>query len=68
MQVRPWLDPLVDLLKKMLRYEPSARIRARQALDHDFFKEPLAQGLTIREEDIPEDDKESGGEVIVLED
>lgn len=38
-QVRPWLDTLVDLLKKMLRYEPSARIRPRAALEHDFFRD-----------------------------
>ena len=39
LQMRLWLDALVDLLKQMLRYEPSARIRAKQALDHEFFKD-----------------------------
>jgi len=34
------LDPVgVDLLEKLLRYSPSQRISARQALDHPWFNE-----------------------------
>ena len=34
----PTLDPTgVDLLTKMLQYDPSRRITAQAALDHDFF-------------------------------
>mmetsp|Transcript_9874 Transcript_9874/g.18609 ORF Transcript_9874/g.18609 Transcript_9874/m.18609 type:complete len:109 (-) Transcript_9874:107-433(-) len=36
----PELDDLgVDLLTKMLQYEPSKRINARAALAHDYFKD-----------------------------
>lgn len=36
----PELEDLgVDLLTKMLQYEPSKRINARQALAHDYFKD-----------------------------
>ncbi|XP_020399688.1 cyclin-dependent kinase A-1-like [Zea mays] len=38
--VVPNLEPAgLDLLSKMLRYEPSKRITARQALEHDYFKD-----------------------------
>jgi serine/threonine protein kinase len=37
-QVVPTLDPLgLDLLKSMLRYEPSTRISAKAALQHPYF-------------------------------
>jgi len=40
----PDLDDLgVDLLTKMLQYEPSKRINARQALAHDYFKDLAAE-------------------------
>lgn len=33
------LEPLgLDLLKKMLVYEPSARISAKEALEHPYFE------------------------------
>uniref|UniRef100_A0A0D9Z194 Protein kinase domain-containing protein n=1 Tax=Oryza glumipatula TaxID=40148 RepID=A0A0D9Z194_9ORYZ len=36
----PTLDPAgLDLLSKMLRYEPNKRITARQALEHEYFKD-----------------------------
>ncbi|KMZ61916.1 hypothetical protein ZOSMA_4G02060 [Zostera marina] len=36
----PNLDPLgIDLLSKMLRMEPSKRITARNALEHEYFKD-----------------------------
>lgn len=36
----PQLDHLsLDLLKKMLRYDPSQRISAKEALNHPFFQE-----------------------------
>jgi serine/threonine protein kinase len=69
--VRPWLDTLVDLLKKMLRYEPSARIRPKAALEHDFFRD---LGDPDAEDATPAADCEEAGpasreeEVIVLED
>ncbi|KAI5669359.1 hypothetical protein M9H77_19212 [Catharanthus roseus] len=31
---------LVDLLKRLLKYEPSERLTAREALNHPFFTEP----------------------------
>lgn len=35
----PNLDPQgVDLLSKMLRYDPAQRISARQAMDHPYFQ------------------------------
>ena len=38
LQAVPQLDPLgLDLLRQMLRYEPSQRIRCRQALAHPWF-------------------------------
>ncbi|KAJ3682094.1 hypothetical protein LUZ60_014667 [Juncus effusus] len=38
--VVPTLDPAgIDLLSKMLRLEPSKRITARQALEHEYFKD-----------------------------
>nr|XP_019705835.1 cell division control protein 2 homolog A isoform X2 [Elaeis guineensis] len=38
--VVPNLEPAgVDLLSKMLRLEPSKRITARQALEHDYFQD-----------------------------
>ncbi|KAM0926626.1 hypothetical protein ACQ4PT_003633 [Festuca glaucescens] len=38
--VVPNLGPVgLDLLSKMLRFEPSKRITARQALDHEYFKD-----------------------------
>nr|CAB3497264.1 unnamed protein product [Digitaria exilis] len=38
--VVPNLEPAgLDLLSKMLRYEPSKRITARQALEHEYFKD-----------------------------
>lgn len=38
--VVPSLEPAgLDLLSKMLRLEPSKRITARQALEHDYFKD-----------------------------
>lgn len=60
----PWLDALVDLLKKMLRYEPSARIRPRQALEHEFFRDgsyPLGERRVSNA-------RQRSEEVIVLED
>lgn len=37
-QVVPQLDELgVDLLRQMLRYDPSSRIRCREALAHPWF-------------------------------
>jgi len=64
------LDALVDLLKKMLRYEPSARIRPKAALEHDFFRD---LGGPDAEDDTPAGSVEAGPvfgeeEVIVLED
>ena len=39
-QVRGLTDPLaIDLLEKMLLYEPSRRISAREALSHPYFDE-----------------------------
>ncbi len=36
----PGADPqAVDLIKKMLAYDPAARIDAKAALDHPFFDE-----------------------------
>jgi serine/threonine protein kinase len=36
----PTLDPLgVDLLNRMLQYDPARRITAQAALDHQFFAE-----------------------------
>ena len=32
------LDDLVDIVKQMMRYDPSARIGASQALEHPFFR------------------------------
>ena len=67
--MRPWLDTLVDLLKKMLRYEPSARIRPRAALEHDFFREGGAEGVGSGEGLGGSADRPaSSEEVIVLED
>ncbi|KAF7051223.1 hypothetical protein CFC21_059484 [Triticum aestivum] len=38
--VVPNLEPLgLDLLSKMLRFEPNKRITARQALEHEYFKD-----------------------------
>ncbi|GMH35532.1 hypothetical protein BSKO_03400 [Bryopsis sp. KO-2023] len=39
--VRPHLDLFLDLVGKMLCYEPSKRITAREALKHEFFKTPI---------------------------
>ena len=63
LQLSPCLDALVDLLKKMLRYEPSARIRPRQALEHDFFRDASAPLLEKRISS-----RQASGDVIVLED
>ena len=62
-QLSPCLEALVDLLRKMLRYEPSARIRPKQALEHDFFRD-LSDPSTVRRltSRLP------SGDVIVLED
>jgi len=36
----PGIEPLgLDLLKRMLAYEPSKRISAREALQHEYFKD-----------------------------
>lgn len=36
--VVPALEPLgIDLLEKMLKYEPSQRISAKDALSHEYF-------------------------------
>ncbi|RWR77237.1 cell division control protein 2 A isoform X1 [Cinnamomum micranthum f. kanehirae] len=38
--VVPGLEPAgIDLLSKMLHLEPFGRIKARRALDHDYFKD-----------------------------
>ncbi|KAF7056058.1 hypothetical protein CFC21_063513 [Triticum aestivum] len=38
--VVPNLEPVgLDLLSKMLRFEPNKRITARQALEHEYFKD-----------------------------
>ena len=64
LQLLPWLDTLVDLLKKMLRYEPSARIRPRQALEHDFFRNDFEYPAP----EIRGSSKQKSEEVIVLDD
>jgi serine/threonine protein kinase len=39
-KVVPLMDPLaLDLLERMLRYEPSKRISAKEALDHPYFQD-----------------------------
>jgi cyclin-dependent kinase len=41
----PTLDPLgVDLLNRMLQYDPARRITAQAALDHQFFDDMKAGG------------------------
>lgn len=46
LKVVPRLDSAgVDLLSKMLQYEPSKRITARRALKHPFFHDLLAAQL-----------------------
>ena len=41
MQILPDLgEDGIDLISRMLVYEPSLRISAKQALHHEFFKEP----------------------------
>lgn len=42
--VWPFMDTLVDLLSRMLDFEPGLRITARQALEHPFFK--MTNGCT----------------------
>lgn len=54
----------MDLLKKMLRYEPSARIRPKQALEHDFFRD-WSEPLGVRR---LSSSRQASGDVIVLED
>jgi len=39
-KVVPLMDPLaLDLLERMLRYEPSKRISAKEALEHPYFQD-----------------------------
>eukprot|EP00386_Alphamonas_edax_P011257 GDKI01035758.1.p1 GENE.GDKI01035758.1~~GDKI01035758.1.p1 ORF type:complete len:296 (-),score=98.11 GDKI01035758.1:268-1155(-) len=39
-QIVPSLEPTgVDLLSKMLRFDPNQRISARQAMDHEYFRD-----------------------------
>lgn len=39
-KVVPAMDPLaLDLLERMLRYEPAKRISAKEALDHPYFQD-----------------------------
>jgi cyclin-dependent kinase 2 len=39
-EVCPNLDPLgLDLLSKMLVYDPQMRVTAKQALNHEYFRE-----------------------------
>jgi serine/threonine protein kinase len=41
----PGIEPLgLDLLKRMLVYEPSKRISAREALQHEYFKDLPTRG------------------------
>lgn len=67
LQTKVWLEDLVDLVKQMMRYEPSARIRASQALQHPFFRiedgETNGRGPSAERWSRPRTD-----EVIVLED
>ncbi|KAJ1924078.1 negative regulator of the PHO system [Tieghemiomyces parasiticus] len=43
-EVLPMMDPLaLDLLSRLLRYEPSMRMKAKDALSHPYFNELLAQ-------------------------
>lgn len=35
--VRPHIDSLCNLLHQLLQYQPQQRIKAHQALAHDFF-------------------------------
>ncbi|CAK0785347.1 hypothetical protein CVIRNUC_008554 [Coccomyxa viridis] len=47
--LRHYLDALVDLLKRMLEYDPDKRITAREALRHDFFRvEPALPAVDLR--------------------
>ncbi|KAJ0974570.1 hypothetical protein J5N97_016535 [Dioscorea zingiberensis] len=47
--VVPNLEPAgIDLLSKMLRLEPSKRITARQALEHEYFKDLGAFTLAFK--------------------
>lgn len=64
-QLLPWLDTLVDLLKKMMRYEPSARIRPRQALEHEFFSSDVDQPAPLLRRG---SSRQRSEEIIVLED
>lgn len=45
-EIAPTLDPLgLDLLSKMLVYDPQQRVTARMALQHDYFHDitPILQ-------------------------
>lgn len=68
LQTRDWLDDLVDLVKKMMRYEPSARIRASQALEHPFFRIGESESSGQRNRSVENWGGPKEGEVIVLED
>lgn len=44
-EIAPTIDPLgIDILSKMLILDPSKRITARAALEHDYFRELRATG------------------------
>ncbi|CAI9093480.1 OLC1v1028985C1 [Oldenlandia corymbosa var. corymbosa] len=44
---------LVDLLHGVLKYDPSMRLTARQALDHPFFKDAVATGILSKRWELP---------------
>ena len=41
--VRPFLDDFVDLVAELMRFEPEARVQAKDALNHKFFS-PYTNG------------------------
>jgi len=48
----PAADPVaIDLLKKMLYFNPRRRVTAEEALDHDFFKDVRRKELDLTSND-----------------